>query len=57
MARNLPVLLIVAMVGIYVLVSAPEFVIGTVIAVAVFVFGVRWLVSAMFSRSRGMWRR
>ncbi|MFI7191554.1 hypothetical protein ACIBQ0_17610 [Nocardia nova] len=56
MARNTPLLLIVAMVGIYALVSAPEFVIGTVVAAAVFVFGLRWLVSGMFGGRRG-WRR
>ncbi|MGW5517096.1 hypothetical protein [Nocardia africana] len=56
MTRNMPLVLIVAMVGLYALVSAPEFVIGTVIAAAVFVFGLRWLVSSMFGGRRG-WRR
>ena len=57
MMRRTHLLLIVAMVALYALVTSPDLVIGIAIAAVVFVFGTRWLVSAMFSRSRGMWRR
>lgn len=54
---RMPLLLVVAMVGLYALATSPDLVIGIVIAAAVFVFGLRWLVSTTFRRPRGMWRR
>ncbi|MBF6272277.1 MULTISPECIES: hypothetical protein [Nocardia] len=57
MMTRMPLLLAVTMIGLYALVTSPDLVIGIVIAAAVFVFGLRWLVSTMFRRPRGMWRR
>ncbi|MBF5001786.1 hypothetical protein IRT45_32165 [Nocardia sp. BSTN01] len=54
---RIPLLLVVTMVGLYALVTSPDLVIGIVIAAVVLVFGLRWLVSTMFRRPRGMWRR
>ncbi|MBO0853604.1 MAG: hypothetical protein J2P18_07535 [Nocardia sp.] len=56
MMPRFSLLLMVAVVGLYAVVTSPDVVIGLVIAAAVFVVGVRWLAGSMVRGRRG-WRR